>query len=298
MKLKSEIAFSHFLGNITYESFNSPATQYVLNKIRYEVDPLLNFDNKKPHLDHIQDFYEKINSEILLRKYLRISINKEEYQKAFEDDESTFHELNEIFSTSGPKDYKYEDAKSFWKDLDIKYCSKVIIECMNKALLVESDESFEDYQSLIKHKKWLEESEKDFEESPKKNSFDKAVEREKDLQRIEFEDENKKYDLSKKYYENPFSNITEFDDKGNDSFDISDEDAYQNAVDTAEDRANYIREESLKEIAQEAEEKISLKSENYAIEEEIFNLAESDDFQKEVNDNDAFNDRNNPNFID
>ena len=43
---------------------------------------------------------------------------------------------------------------------------------------------------------------------------------------------------------------------------------------------------------------MSLKSESGEIEEQIFDLADSDDFQKEVNDNDSFNDRNNPTFID
>ncbi|MBO8232217.1 hypothetical protein CU311_05965 [Prochlorococcus marinus str. MU1402] len=298
MKLKSEIAFSNFLRNFSYESDNSPATQYVLKKISFEVDPLLNFDNKKPHLNHILDFYRKIESELLLRNYLSDSINKEEYQKAFEEYESSFSNLNEIFGTSGSKTYEYKDAKSFWKDLDIKCCLKVIVKSMNKALTIESDESFEDYKSLIKHKKWLEESENISEGSLEIPEFDQASKNELDIQQIEFEDENNKYDLSKKYYENPFSPIDEVDDKENNYFDISDEDAYQNAVDAAEDRANYINEESLREIAQEVEEQMSLKSESGEIEEQIFDLADSDDFQKEVNDNDSFNDRNNHTFID
>ena len=83
-----------------------------------------------------------------------------------------------------------------------------------------------------------------------------------------------------------------------DTLDFSEEGVYEDLIGTAEDRAEYDMNQSI--IAYE-EEQLNKTQENLVeeAEEEIcFDLADDKEFKKIIDNNDEFNERNNPTFID
>ena len=83
-----------------------------------------------------------------------------------------------------------------------------------------------------------------------------------------------------------------------DTLDFSEEGVYEDLVGTAEDRAEYYMNQSI--IAYEEEQLYQTQEHlNEEAEEEIcFDLADDKEFKKTIEDNDEFNERNNPTFID
>ena len=83
-----------------------------------------------------------------------------------------------------------------------------------------------------------------------------------------------------------------------DTLDFSEEGVYEDLIGTAEDRAEYDMNQSI--IAYE-EEQLNKTQENLdeeAEEEICFDLADDKEFKKIIDNNDEFNERNNPIFID
>ena len=83
-----------------------------------------------------------------------------------------------------------------------------------------------------------------------------------------------------------------------DTLDFSEEGVYEDLIGTAEDRAEYDMNQSI--IAYE-EEQLNKTQENLdeeAEEEICFDLADDKEFKKIIDNNDEFNERNNPTFID
>ena len=83
-----------------------------------------------------------------------------------------------------------------------------------------------------------------------------------------------------------------------DTLDFSEEGVYEDLIGTAEDRAEYDMNKSI--IAYE-EEQLNKTQENLdeeAEEEICFDLADDKEFKKIIDNNDEFNERNNPTFID
>ena len=107
----------------------------------------------------------------------------------------------------------------------------------------------------------------------------------------EIEDDNRH--LADSMNSNDVQNETNYD-----TLDFSEEGVYEDLIGTAEDRAEYDMNQSI--IAYE-EEQLNKTQENLdeeAEEEICFDLADDKEFKKIIDNNDEFNERNNPIFID
>ena len=131
------------------------------------------------------------------------------------------------------------------------------------------------------------------EEWDETDEVDEDERKQKWLSDLREEIEQDNLDISEPMNSNNEQNETKYD-----TLDFSEEGVYEDLVGTAEDRAEYYMNQSI--IAYE-EEQLNQTQEhlNEEAEEEIcFDLADDKEFKKTIEDNDEFNERNNPIFID
>ncbi len=131
------------------------------------------------------------------------------------------------------------------------------------------------------------------EEWDQTDEVDEDERKQKWLSDLREEIEQDNLDMSEPMNSNNEQNETKYD-----TLDFSEEGVYEDLVGTAEDRAEYYMNQSI--IAYE-EEQLNQTQEhlNEEAEEEIcFELADDKEFKKTIEDNDEFNERNNPIFID
>ena len=134
---------------------------------------------------------------------------------------------------------------------------------------------------------------KQFEEWDETDEVDEDERKQKWLSDLREEIEQDNLDMSE-----PINSNNEQYEAKYDTLDFSEEGVYEDLVGTAEDRAEYYMNQSI--IAYE-EEQLNQTQEhlNEEAEEEIcFELADDKEFKKTIEDNDEFNERNNPIFID
>ena len=211
MELKSEIAFSFYLNQFSVGNFDSDkldANAVLLNQIVFNTDPYLNyeFSTNNSYVDNILKILNQIKTKDLLEIYSKRIINSYNFGEIMESEKEV------DIAILGKERKYYANIESFRKDLNFESCLKVILKAMDKAILCDSDEEFpKEYKKLLEHKKNMDEQntfyKKSYRNIPKiNNSYlaDDSSGFEEIRDQREFEAENEKYDLSRKYFENRY----------------------------------------------------------------------------------------------
>lgn len=155
MELKSEIAFSYYLGEFSFvfhDSVKLNANQILLDKISLNTNPSLIYENEPDFtfINYILEIFYQIKTIDLLEIYSNKIINDKNFQEIMDSEKDA-----DIAIYGSERNY-YSNLETFQKDLNFEACVEVITKSMEKALSCDSDEEFpEEYKALQEHKKKL-----------------------------------------------------------------------------------------------------------------------------------------------